>query len=37
MSTKVHVGVDALGNPVRLIATAGQVADVTQGGPRFRA
>jgi transposase len=28
--TKVHVAVDALGNPVRLIATAGQVADVTQ-------
>jgi transposase len=25
------VGVDALGNPVRLVATAGQVADVTQG------
>jgi transposase len=25
------VAVDALGNPVRLIATAGQVADVTQG------
>ena len=31
MSTKVHVAVDALGNPVRLIATGGQVADVTQG------
>jgi len=31
MSTKVHVGVDALGNPLKLIATAGQVADVTQG------
>jgi transposase len=31
MSTKVHVAVDALGNPVRLIGTAGQVADVTQG------
>jgi transposase len=29
--TKVHIAVDALGNPVRLIATAGQVADVTQG------
>ena len=25
------MAVDALGNPVRLIATAGQVADVTQG------
>ncbi len=31
MSTEVHVAVDALGNPVRLIATGGQVADVTQG------
>lgn len=29
--TKVHVAVDALGNPVRLILTGGQVADVTQG------
>ena len=29
--TKVHIAVDALGNPVRLILTAGQVADVTQG------
>jgi transposase len=28
--TKVHIAVDALGNPVRLIATAGQAADVTQ-------
>ena len=31
MSTKIHVGVEALGNPVRLIATGGQVADVSQG------
>jgi transposase len=31
MSTEVHAGVDALGNPLKLIATAGQVADVTQG------
>ena len=30
MSTKVHVAVDALGNPVRVLATAGQVADMTQ-------
>ena len=30
--TKVHVAVDALGNPVRLILTGGQAADVTQGG-----
>ena len=28
---KVHIAVDALGNPVRLILTGGQVADVTQG------
>jgi transposase len=27
----VHIAVDALGNPVRLILTGGQVADVTQG------
>lgn len=30
-STKIHIAVDALGNPLRLILTAGQVADVTQG------
>jgi putative transposase len=30
--TKVHIAVDALGDPVRLILTGGQVADVTQGG-----
>jgi transposase len=29
--TKVHIAVDALGNPVRLILTGGQAADVTQG------
>ncbi len=29
--TKVHIAVDALGNPVRLILTGGQVADITQG------
>ena len=29
--TKVHVAVDALGNPTRLILTGGQAADVTQG------
>jgi transposase len=27
----VHIAVDALGNPVRLILTGAQVADVTQG------
>ena len=31
LTTKVHAGVDALGNPVRLIVTAGQEADITQG------
>jgi transposase len=30
LSTKVHVAVDALGNPVRVLATAGPVADITQ-------
>jgi transposase len=29
--TKVHIAVGALGSPVRLILTGGQVADVTQG------
>jgi putative transposase len=29
--TKVHIAVDSLGNPVRLILTGGQVADITQG------
>jgi hypothetical protein len=31
LSTKAHARVDALGNPIRLLLTAGQVADVTQG------
>jgi transposase len=31
LSTKAHACVDALGNPIRLLLTAGQVADVTQG------
>lgn len=31
MTTKIHACVDALGNPLRLILTGGQVADVTQG------
>lgn len=30
-STKIHIAVDALGNPLRLILTAGQESDVTQG------
>ena len=29
-STKIHVAVDGLGNPVRLILTAGQKHDVTE-------
>ncbi|CDY73369.1 Mobile element protein [Caballeronia glathei] len=28
MSTKLHVAVDALGNPLRIILSAGQVADI---------
>jgi transposase len=31
VSTKIHACVDALGNPLRLILTGGQEADVTQG------
>lgn len=30
LSTKIHIAVDALGNPVRLLLTAGQVHDSTQ-------
>jgi transposase len=30
LSTKINIAVDALGNPVRLILTAGQVADICQ-------
>ena len=30
LSIKIHACVDALGNPLRLILTGGQVADVTQ-------
>jgi len=32
-STKIHIAVDALGNPVEFILTAGQEADVTQAAP----
>ena len=32
-STKIHIIVDALGNPVEFVLTAGQEADVTQAGP----
>lgn len=30
-STKIHIAVDALGNPLRLLLTAGQASDVGQG------
>ena len=30
LSTKIHAAVDALGNPVRIILTVGQQADITQ-------
>jgi transposase len=30
LSTKIHVAVDALGNPVRLLLTAGQTSEFTQ-------
>ena len=30
MSTKINIGVDALGNPVRFILTAGNVNDICQ-------
>ncbi|ASY60603.1 Mobile element protein (plasmid) [Sinorhizobium sp. CCBAU 05631] len=30
MTTKIHMLADALGRPLRLIITAGQVGDVTQ-------
>jgi transposase len=32
-STKIHIAVDALGNPVEFILTAGQEADVRQAEP----
>jgi transposase len=32
-STKIHILVDALGNPVEFLLTAGQEADVTQAEP----
>ena len=32
-STKIHILVDALGNPVKFILTGGQQADVTQAEP----
>ncbi len=35
-STKIHILVDALGNPVEFLLTAGQAADVTQAEPLMR-
>jgi len=35
-STKIHIAVDALGNPLRLILTAGQESDVAQGAPLIK-
>jgi putative transposase len=32
-STKVHIAVDALGNPVEFLLTGGQAADVTRAEP----
>ncbi len=37
MSTKIHIGADALGNPVGIILTGGEVADVTQAEPLIKA
>jgi len=33
LSTKIHIAVDALGNPVDFILTGGQEADVTRAEP----
>jgi len=32
LTTKLHVAVDSLGNPVRVILTAGQLSDIGQAG-----
>ena len=31
LTTKLHVAVDALGNPLRVIPSGGEAADITQG------
>jgi transposase len=36
-STKIHLAVDALGNPVEFLLTGGQEADVTQAEPLIEA
>src|SRR5271163_5127344 len=33
LNTKIHLAVDAHGNPVRVLITAGATADCTQAGP----
>lgn len=33
MTTKLHVAVDALGNPLRVILSAGQIADIDCASP----
>ena len=35
-NTKIHAAVDALGNPIRLIFTSGEVADSKQGVPLLK-
>ena len=32
LSTKIHAAVDALGNPIRFILTAGQLSEIQQAG-----
>lgn len=36
MTTKLHVAVDALGNPLRVILSAGQIADIEQAESLIR-
>lgn len=36
-STKIHIAVDGLGNPVQFILTGGQEADVTRAEPLIKA
>jgi transposase len=36
LTTKIHAVTDALGNPVALSITAGQVADITQAEPLLK-
>ena len=36
MTTKLHVAVDSLGNPLRVILSAGQVADIAHAAPLIK-